>query len=111
MLNTFSTFTGLTKQSIAGHTTVNLRKEKMMGKKEPPKITTNWHHRRAKTNGGLRDISNMVRVCRLKHRAYHALFGTKQAKDVAVELNRLAYILNETWIDPDYELVARKKER
>ena len=83
-----------------------------MGKTKPPKITTNLHHRRAKINGGSGEMSsgNMIRVCTVKHRAYHILFGTKQATNIAAELNRLAYILNETWIDPEYELIAIKKE-
>jgi len=64
----------------------------------------NWHHRKAKVNGGSGQLTspNMVEVDVLEHRAYHLLFGTKTPEQVAA-------ILNKTWIDPDYELIAVKK--
>jgi len=65
----------------------------------------NWHHRKAKVNGGSGYIPspNMVEVDVLEHRAYHLLFGTKTPEQVAA-------ILTKKWIDPDYELVARKRD-
>ena len=64
----------------------------------------NWHHRKAKVNGGSGKISsgNMIEVDVLKHRAFHLLFGTKTTEQIAA-------ILNKTWIDVDYELVVRKR--
>ena len=64
----------------------------------------NWHHRKAKVNGGSGRISsgNMIEVDVLKHRAFHLLFGTKTTEQIAA-------ILNKTWIDVDYELVVRKR--
>ena len=66
----------------------------------------NWHHRRAKVNGGSGKISsgNMIEVDVLKHRAFHLLFGTKNTEQIASTLNK-------TWIPTDWELVARKKEK
>ena len=75
------------------------------------KNTFNYHHRLAKTNGGAggyRDMMspNLVRVPRVKHEAYHTLFGTKHPTEVAE-------ILTHTWIDPKWELivVARRKKQ
>jgi len=76
-----------------------------MKRKKPKHEGYNWHHRKAKVNGGSGKISspNMVEVDVLQHRAYHLLFGIKTPEQVAA-------ILNKTWIDPDYELITRKRE-
>ena len=65
----------------------------------------NWHHRRAKTNRGSGKISsgNMVEVRADHHRAFHLLFETKSTPDIA-------RVLNETWLDPEWMLVAIKRE-
>lgn len=65
----------------------------------------NYHHRKAKVNGGSGRLSsgNLIEVDALKHRAYHFLFGTKTPNEVAA-------ILTKTWIDNDYKLIAVKKE-
>lgn len=82
------------------------RRKKKSHKVEP----MNYHHRIAKTNGGAGGYGdmmspNLVRVSRVKHDAYHTLFGTKSPTEVA-------RILTETWIDSAWELkvVARRKE-
>lgn len=64
----------------------------------------NWHHRKAKILGGSGKISsgNMVEVRVDHHRAFHMLFQT-------VTVPEIAKILNETWIDPSWELIARRK--
>ena len=65
----------------------------------------NYHHRKAKINGGSGKLSspNMVKVRVDHHRAFHMLFQTLPVPDIA-------RILNETWIDPLWELIAIKKE-
>ena len=77
-----------------------------MAKRKKPKANEgyNYHHRLAKVNGGSGKLSsgNMVEVDVLQHRAYHLLFSTKTPEQVCA-------ILNKTWIDPAYELVARKR--
>ena len=77
-----------------------------MAKRRKPRANegNNWHHRKAKVNGGSGKISsgNMIEVDVLKHRAFHLLFGTKSPEQVAA-------ILTKIWIDPDYELIARRK--
>ena len=66
----------------------------------------NWHHRLPKISGGSGKLSsgNMIEVDVLKHRAYHLLFGTKDPEQVAA-------ILTKIWIDPEYEMVAVKKDK
>lgn len=66
----------------------------------------NWHHRLPKIHGGSGRLtsSNMVEVRVDHHRAFHLLFETKSVPEIA-------RILNETWIDPAWMLVAVKKEK
>lgn len=75
--------------------------------RKKPKVQPdyNWHHKKPKVNGGSGKISsgNMVEVRVDHHRAFHMLFDTKPVPDIA-------RILNETWIDPAWMLVAVKRE-
>jgi len=64
----------------------------------------NIHHRKAKNNGGTGDPANLVEVPVDHHRAFHLLFDTKSVPEIA-------RILNDTWIDPSWELIARKREK
>ena len=66
---------------------------------------SNWHHRKPKVHGGSGDLAsgNMIHVCRKKHAAWHILFETVTPQQVARRIN-------ETWLDPDWELVARRKK-
>jgi hypothetical protein len=61
------------------------------------------HHRRCRSNGGSNAKSNLSFVKSNQHRAYHLLFQNFQAP-------RIAQLLNEVWIDPDWELVARRRK-
>ena len=65
----------------------------------------NWHHRRPKILNGSGKLSspNMVKVKVVKHRAWHTLFGTNTPQ-------KIADIINETWLDNDWELIARRKD-
>ena len=78
-----------------------------MRKRKRPRANEgkNYHHRLAKVNGGSGKLcsGNLIQVDVLLHRAYHFLFGTKSPEEVAA-------ILTKTWIDPKYELIARKIE-
>lgn len=62
------------------------------------------HHRKARINLGDNSDRNLVLVQDKLHRAYHLLFGTKSPEDVAK-------ILTETWIDPDYVMIAVHREK
>lgn len=76
--------------------------------RKKPKVRPdyNFHHRLAKIHGGSGKLSsgNMVEVRVDHHRAFHLLFETKSVPDIA-------RILNKTWIDPQWELIAIKKEK
>lgn len=77
-----------------------------MSKKKKPFVTDwNWHHRLAKKNGGSGRIDgpNMSHVQVEHHRAFHMLFDTKPVPEIA-------RILNDTWIDPAWMLVAVRKD-
>ena len=62
----------------------------------------NRHHRKCKVNGGTYAKGNISRVKMDDHFAFHLLFGTRDAYGIAK-------ILNETWIDRDFELIVRRK--
>lgn len=69
-----------------------------MGKKR--KMTD--HHRKARCFGGTRE-NNISRVPEHSHRAYHLLFGAGHPEQIAM-------ILNRTWIDKDWIIVAVRKD-
>ena len=66
----------------------------------------NWHHRKPKKLGGSGKVDgpNMSHVPIIKHRAWHTLFETKAPTEIA-------RVINETWLDPEWEMVAVKKEK
>lgn len=61
------------------------------------------HHRKCRSNGGTDDPQNISIVPVFKHRSYHNLFQNGTPEEVA-------RILNETWIDTDWVLIAVHKE-
>lgn len=61
------------------------------------------HHRRPRSHGGKRNEENLSYVPNKLHEAYHLLFSNNS-------VNRIADILNEHWIDPDYVMVPVPKE-
>jgi len=77
-----------------------------MAKKPRARPEYNWHHRKPKKIGGSGRLNsgNMVEVRIDHHRAFHLLFGIESVPEIA-------RILNETWIDPGWKLVAIKKEK
>lgn len=66
--------------------------------------TLTRHHRLAKSEGGSNLPQNISMVPKHKHRAYHLLFGVATAHIVAE-------ILNEKWIDPEFELIAVRRKQ
>lgn len=74
----------------------------MQGKHSPT-----LHHRQPKSKGG-GDFTkggrkNTVLVQRQFHQAWHLLFGNREAVEIAE-------IINNEYLDPDYEFVCRKKQ-
>jgi len=68
--------------------------------------TRNRHHRLCKSHGGKLDYpkGNMVTVCAIKHREFHAFFGT-------MNVHEIARMLTDQWIDPRYRLVVELKPK
>ena len=66
-------------------------------------VKYNKHHRKPKSLGGTDHPSNLVIVPQNRHAAYHLLFNEGDPEYVAM-------VLNQTWIDPEYELVVKRKE-
>ena len=66
----------------------------------------NWHHRKPRKLGGSGKVTspNMVQVPIVQHRAWHTLFGVKTPEEIA-------RTINETWLDPDWEMTATMKEK
>lgn len=60
------------------------------------------HHRKCISNGGSDERKNISYVTQLKHRSWHNLFSNHTAEVIA-------RIINQKWIDPDYEFICRKK--
>lgn len=74
----------------------------MMAKHERRRLGLHKHHRRPSSIGGTNRDANISLVCRDKHEAWHRLFRNHEADEIA-------RIINETWLDPDYEFVVVKK--
>ena len=62
------------------------------------------HHRRPVSEGGTRDPRNISRVHDKLHKAWHLLFANKTPYEIA-------NICNQTWLDPEYEFVVKRKLR
>lgn len=68
--------------------------------------TKDRHHRKPTSMGGKSNAHNVTTVSAHLHRAYHQLFNNMLPQGVAK-------LLTETWIDPDFYMVAipRHKSR
>ena len=62
------------------------------------------HHRKPRSRGGTDHPSNLVKVYKNEHQAWHLLFANYSPETVA-------RIINEIWLDPDYELVVYQRRR
>lgn len=60
------------------------------------------HHRKPRFLGGSDESSNISRVRRKEHEAYHLLFNHMTPE-------KIAELLNEKWIDHEWTLVVVKK--
>ena len=70
----------------------------------------NTHHRRPKSRQGSSKPANLSVVPIYKHVAFHQLFGNMQPSEIAAELSIILASLNTTWIDPDYILIAVRRQ-
>ena len=63
------------------------------------------HNRKPTSIGGSRHGKrNHSRVTRIQHQAWHTLFSNHTAQTIVS-------IINEKWIDPDYEIICVKKTK
>ena len=60
------------------------------------------HHRKPRSLGGGNDERNISKVNRDKHDAWHLLFKNHPPE-------RIAIIINNVWIDPEYEFVVFRR--
>jgi hypothetical protein len=60
------------------------------------------HHRKPTSIGGTSEPRNVIRLPAKKHEAWHLLFQNRTAQEIADLINRF-------YLDPDYELIARKR--
>jgi hypothetical protein len=61
------------------------------------------HHRRPRAQGGTSEMHNISYLPANKHDAWNLLFGTMSPDEIAREITY-------RYLDPDYELVARRKD-
>jgi hypothetical protein len=66
------------------------------------KFNRSTHHRKPRSLGGDDNPRNLSIVQRKMHEAWHLMFQN-------YEPQRIANIINESWIDPDFELVVRRR--
>jgi hypothetical protein len=66
-----------------------------------PALTT--HHRKPRSIGGKSEPRNVVRIPGNKHAAWHLLFSNFTPEQIA-------QLISETYLDPDYEFIAIRKE-
>lgn len=62
------------------------------------------HHRKCRSKGGSNSSHNISMVPQHKHQAYHLLFANHEPPEIA-------RILNNIYIDPDWELIPIRKRR
>ena len=61
------------------------------------------HHRKPRSRGGKTNERNIIRVERNLHEAWHLLVGNATAEEAARILSH--------WIDPDFVLIAVRREK
>jgi len=67
-----------------------------------PKWKVTRHHRKPRCSGGSNDRRNVSKVPLNRHEAYHLLFNEGDPQYIAK-------VLSETWIDPDYIMIAVRR--
>ncbi len=77
-----------------------------MGKGRNKKVSggNNKHHRKCLSNGGSDMSFNISNVSIVKHRAWHTLFANCTPQEICK-------IINNIWLDTDYEFLCRRKEK
>ena len=68
------------------------------------KHQTDRHHRKPRSIGGQDVANNISIVNKRQHEAYHHLFSNMSAPAICA-------VLNETWLDPDYEITIKRRTK
>ena len=68
------------------------------------KYQTDEHHRKPRSIGGRNVADNIVIVNKHQHESWHNLFSNMPAPAIVA-------IINETWIDPDYEISIKRRTK
>lgn len=66
------------------------------------------HHRKPRSHGGTNDNRNLSMVTQKRHEAFHYLFMTPDNKCMTPD--EIAKTLTDTWIDPDYIIIAVRRD-
>ena len=69
------------------------------------------HHRKSRSKKGKSNPRNISIVPRYMHVAFHQMFGTMEPDEIAKQLTKILDSLSDTWINPDYMLVAVRREQ
>lgn len=64
--------------------------------------TITKHHRKPKSLGGEDRDFNISMVNDKKHQSWHNLFDNKEPHEIAK-------IINNIWLDPDFEFIVRRR--
>ena len=78
-------------------------------RKNPIDAAYSKHHRKPKSRGG-GEGANISVVPDYKHKAFHQMFGNMQPSEIAAELSIILASLNTTWLDPEYMLIAVRRQ-
>ena len=79
------------------------RRRKEVVSTPPTEGTWNKHHRKPLCQGGEDVPGNIVWCKKYRHIAWNSLFNGKMS------VQEIAHILNNYWIDPEYELVVQRR--
>lgn len=92
---------GYTGTKLKKKSYIDLKGDGFMSKRKPYRITK--HHKKPKSIGGTNAVQNISHVPEAQHEAWHLLFSNMTVPTIVA-------ILNEKWIDPDYEITARRRQ-
>lgn len=66
------------------------------------KMHLDKHHRKPSSLGGDNSEENISHVPIIQHQAWHILFSNHSP-------HTIAHIINDKWLDPEFELVVRRR--
>jgi len=67
-------------------------------------VSYSRHHRKPRSLGGRDDAQNISILPRTNHQAWHTITSNHTPETIAA-------IINEKYLDPDYEFICQKKQK